>query len=87
MQHGNFQFLICEVFVHSNAGVRGPAQPERGDENETHPMARVGEVLSQRRRVLLVVDRRPAVQPSLHFEYVEVVVHDRNDAWTEDEDS
>lgn len=87
MQHGYFYFLVSAILVQFNDHIRSPAQPEGTHHDEAHPVARVGEVLCQRRRVLLVVDGHAAVEAALHREYVVVVIHDGDHAGAQYEDA
>lgn len=86
MQHGHLQLATHHILVEAHAGPRHPTQPKRGDEDETHPVAGVGQILGERRGILLIVDGCTAVQLALHREDVKVVVDNGDDAGPQDED-
>lgn len=87
MQHGNLDFRVSAIFVQFDDDKRGPAQPKGAHHDEAHPVAGVGQVLGQRRGVLLVVDGHAAVEAALHGEDVVVIVHDGDDARAQHQDA
>lgn len=62
-----------------------PRHPEGRHQGERHRMAGIGQVLGQRRCVLLVVDGLAGAQLPDHHEDVAEIVHDRDDRGSEHE--
>ena len=65
--------------VHIQGEQGAPRHPEGDDQRKGHGVARIGQVLRQGGRVLLVVDGGARSQSCLHNKYVRVVVQQRDD--------
>lgn len=78
--------VLRQELVQREANEGQPTEPERHDEDERHEVRRVGEVLAQRRRVLLVLGEQAGSHLPHRVEDVKVSVGDGGERRAEHQD-